>query len=68
MAAGSVIAAPIFLLPGAVMSWPQTPVSVQAWFYVVAPGVVSTGLVPVFFLDGKHISASKPDNRRTNPM
>jgi drug/metabolite transporter (DMT)-like permease len=44
VATGSMIAASLFLLPGAVILWPADSVTTGAWAAVIAMGVVSTGI------------------------
>lgn len=44
VATGSMIAASLFLLPGAVTQWPADSITTEAWAAVVAMGIVSTGI------------------------
>lgn len=39
----------IFLLPGAVALWPQTPIAAEYWFYVLILGVFCTGLAYLLY-------------------
>jgi drug/metabolite transporter (DMT)-like permease len=48
-ATGSMIAAAIIFLPGAVIFWPEGPISFQAWMSVMAMGVASTGIAYILY-------------------
>jgi drug/metabolite transporter (DMT)-like permease len=39
----------LFLLPGAVVLWPQNPIALQHWFYVLILGVFCTGLAYLLY-------------------
>lgn len=49
LAAGSQLAAALFLAPGAIALWPSHPVSAQAWGAVLGLGVVCTALAYVLY-------------------
>lgn len=49
VAAGSQLAATLILLPFAVVTWPQTPVSAEAWTAIVVMGAVSTGFAYLLY-------------------
>jgi len=49
VAAGTMIAATVVLLPFAVFWWPATAVSLQAWGSVIALGVACTGIAYMLF-------------------
>lgn len=49
MAAGSVTAAAIVLLPLAIYAWPATPISVSAWAAALALALLCTGLAYIIF-------------------
>lgn len=49
MSTGSMIAATVIVLPGAVLAWPEGPVSVAAWASVVTMGVGSTALAYILY-------------------
>jgi len=46
---GSMISATVLLLPGALLTWPQGPVSPEAWLSVLIMGVASTGIAYLLF-------------------
>lgn len=48
-ATGSMVAASLVLLPAAVMTWPQAPVSAMAWGATVLLAVVCTGAAYIVF-------------------
>ena len=49
VATGSMLAAAIVLLPGAVLLWPVGPVSIQAWAAIVVMGTASTGFAYILY-------------------
>jgi drug/metabolite transporter (DMT)-like permease len=49
LAVGSQLGAAIVLLPGAVLTWPEAPISGTAWMSVIAMGIVSTGLAYILY-------------------
>ncbi len=49
IATGSMIAASLFLLPAAVIHWPQQSIPTEAWISVVVLGVVSTGFAYILY-------------------
>lgn len=49
VATGSMIAAALFLLPGAIINWPDHAISRDAWIAVVILGVVSTGFAYILY-------------------
>ena len=49
VAAGSMVAAAIVLLPGAIVYWPGGPVSTQAWVAISIMGIASTGIAYVLY-------------------
>jgi drug/metabolite transporter (DMT)-like permease len=49
VATGSQIGAAIVLLPFAIISWPQSPISAQAWVSVIVMGVASTGIAYILY-------------------
>ena len=49
IATGSMIAASLLLLPGAVINWPQQSISTEAWISVLALGVASTGIAHILY-------------------
>ena len=49
MSTGSMIAATVIVLPGAVLAWPDEPVSVLAWTSVITMGVASTALAYILY-------------------
>jgi drug/metabolite transporter (DMT)-like permease len=49
VATGSMLAATIVLLPGAVLFWPGEPVSLLAWVAVIVMGIASTGIAYVLY-------------------
>lgn len=49
LAVGSQLGAAIVLLPGAVLTWPEAPISSIAWLSVIAMGIVSTGLAYILY-------------------
>ena len=60
VATGSMLAASLFLLPGAVIYWPHHAISTEAWISVVALGVVSTGLAYIlYFRLIRHVGPAK---------
>ena len=48
-ATGSMVAASLVLLPAAVMTWPQAPVSAMAWGATTLLAVVCTGAAYIVF-------------------
>ena len=48
-ATGSMVAASLVLLPAAVLTWPQAPVSAMAWGATVLLAVVCTGAAYIVF-------------------
>ena len=46
---GSQIAAALVLLPLAILSWPEGPVSLRAWAATIAMGVFSTALAYILY-------------------
>jgi drug/metabolite transporter (DMT)-like permease len=58
VAAGSLIGAAIFLLPGAVWLWPDNPVSLTAWASLIFMAVASTALANVLYF--RLIASSGP--------
>ena len=58
IAAGSLIGAAIFLLPGAVWLWPDNPVSLTAWASLIVMALVSTALANVLYF--RLIASSGP--------
>jgi drug/metabolite transporter (DMT)-like permease len=58
VAAGSLVGAAIFLLPGAVWLWPDTPVSQTAWAALIIMAVASTALANVLYF--RLIASSGP--------
>jgi len=60
VATGSMLAATVFLLPGAVTYWPQQAISTKAWLSVVALGVASTGFAYIlYFRLIRHVGPAK---------
>lgn len=60
VATGSMIAASLFLLPGAIAYWPQQAISTQAWISVVVLGAVSTGFAYIlYFRLIRHVGPAK---------
>lgn len=60
IATGSMLAASLFLLPGAVIYWPQQAISTEAWISVVALGVASTGFAYIlYFRLIRHVGPAK---------
>ena len=60
IATGSMIAAALFLLPGAVAYWPQQAISTNAWISVVILGTVSTGFAYIlYFRLIRHVGPAK---------
>lgn len=49
VASGSMVAAAIVLLPGAMLYWPADPVSTQAWVAISIMGIASTGIAYVLY-------------------
>lgn len=49
VAAGSMVAAAVVLLPGAVLLWPGGPVSTQAWAAIIVMGAASTGFAYILY-------------------
>lgn len=49
LATGSLAAGTIFLLPPAIMYWPENDISIKAWLSLLAMGVVCTGFAYVLF-------------------
>lgn len=49
MATGSMFAASLFFLPGAVVLWPADSISVDAWVALIIMGVVSTGAAYILY-------------------
>ena len=49
LSTGSMIAATVIVLPGAVMAWPDEPVSTLAWISVITMGVASTALAYILY-------------------
>lgn len=49
IAAGSQLAAALVLLPGAIVLWPDGPISVRAWAAIITMGIFSTGLAYVIY-------------------
>lgn len=49
IATGSMLAASLFLLPGALIYWPQHAISTEAWISVIALGVASTGFAYILY-------------------
>lgn len=49
IATGSMIAAGLFFLPGAIVLWPADPISMDAWIALVVMGVVSTGVAYILY-------------------
>ena len=49
VATGSMLAAAIVLLPGAVLFWPGEPASLLAWVAVIVMGIASTGIAYVLY-------------------
>jgi drug/metabolite transporter (DMT)-like permease len=49
VAAGSMVAAAIVLLPGAMLYWPSDPVSTRAWVAITIMGIASTGIAYVLY-------------------
>jgi drug/metabolite transporter (DMT)-like permease len=49
VATGSMLAAAIVLLPGALLLWPDDPVSIQAWAAIIVMGTASTGVAYVLY-------------------
>jgi drug/metabolite transporter (DMT)-like permease len=60
IATGSMLAASLFLLPGAVIYWPQQAVSANAWISVIALGILSTGFAYIlYFRLIRHVGPAK---------
>lgn len=60
IATGSMIAASLFLLPGALLNQPQQEISTDAWFSVLALGVFSTGFAYIlYFRLIRHVGPAK---------
>ena len=49
MSTGSMIAASVIVLPGAILDWPDTQPSLVAWFSVITMGVASTALAYILY-------------------
>ena len=49
MSTGSMIAATLIVLPGALLAWPDEPVSLAAWSSVITMGVGSTALAYILY-------------------
>ena len=49
LSTGSMIAATVIVLPGAVIDWPDEPVSLLAWVSVITMGVASTALAYILY-------------------
>ena len=49
LATGSQLAAAVLVLPGAIVTWPDEPVSALAWGAVIVMGVASTGLAYILY-------------------
>ncbi|CAN7346754.1 DMT family transporter [Caballeronia sp. dw_19] len=58
VAAGTMTAATVVLLPFAVFWWPATPISTQSWGAVIALGVACTGIAYMLFF--RLIAATGP--------
>jgi len=60
IATGSMLAASLFLLPGAIFNWPQQAISADAWISVVALGTLSTGVAYIlYFRLIRHVGPAK---------
>lgn len=60
VATGSMIAAAIVLLPGAIAYWPQNEISMNAWMSAVILGVASTGMAYIlYFRLIRHVGPAK---------
>lgn len=49
MSTGSMLAATVIVLPGALLAWPDQPVSGLAWFSVITMGIASTALAYILY-------------------
>ena len=49
MSTGSMIAATVIVLPGALLAWPDEPASLLAWASVITMGVASTALAYILY-------------------
>ena len=49
MSTGSMIAATVIVLPGALLAWPDEPVSLAAWSSVITMGIGSTALAYILY-------------------
>ena len=49
MSTGSMMTATVIVLPGALLAWPEEPVSLGAWSSVIAMGVGSTALAYILY-------------------
>ena len=49
MSTGSMIAATVIVFPGALLAWPDDPVSLIAWSSVIAMGIGSTALAYILY-------------------
>ena len=63
IAAGSQVAAALTLLPVAVMTWPESPVSLTAWTAAIVMGLFSTALAYVLYF--RLIANAGPTNAIT---
>jgi len=60
IATGSMIAASLFLLPGAITNWPRQAISTEAWISVVVLGIASTGFAYIlYFRLIRHVGPAK---------
>lgn len=60
VATGSMIAAALFLMPGAVIHWPEQAISTQAWISVIVLGAASTGFAYIlYFRLIRHVGPAK---------
>jgi len=49
IATGCQLFSALFLLPGAILLWPQVPVAAQSWLHVLVLGIFCTGLAYLLF-------------------